>query len=257
VGGAAGTFEVAGTGLAGGAAITGGVMTARVLIAHPKKVGRRPGCSPMTAPHSTLRQRLEGVNLYLIGMMGSGKSSAGRHLAEQLGYRFLDADTALEGVAGRPIPTVFAEEGEEGFRSLETAVLDQIAGFHSLVVATGGGVVTRQENWGHMRQGVVIWLDAPTGLLLERIAADPTPRPLMQNPDPAARLAELLGERQPLYAQADLRIEQQGEPPEQVAEMVLEALPSILKERAIAPETPALLSNADGAITQSLNEVGP
>ena len=75
----------------------------------------------------------------------------------------------------------------------------------------------------------------------------------MQHPDPAARLAELLGERQPLYAQADLRIEQQGEPPEQVAAMVLEALPSILKERASAPESPALFSNAYGAITQSLN----
>ena len=99
----------------------------------------------------------------------------------------------------------------------------------------------------------MIWLDAPTELLLARIAADPTPRPLMQQPDPAARLSELLGERQPLYAQADLHIKQQGEPPEQVAAMVLEALPSILKERASAPETPVLLNNADGAFTQSLN----
>jgi shikimate kinase len=205
----------------------------------------------------SLAQRLEGLNLYLVGMMGTGKSALGQPLAEALGYRFIDADTTVEQAAQRSIGEIFASDGEASFRALETAVLNQIAGWHSLVVATGGGVVTRQENWGHMRQGVVIWLDAPTELLLKRIAADPTPRPLMQHRDPAARLAEILGERQPLYAQADLRIEQQGEPPEQVAEMVLEALPSILKERAIAPETPALLNNADGAITQSLNEVGP
>lgn len=208
----------------------------------------------MTPPSDrSLAQRLEGLNLYLVGMMGTGKSALGQPLAEALGYRFIDADTTVEQVAQRSIAEIFASDGEASFRALETAVLNQIASWHSLVVATGGGVVTRQENWGHMRQGVVIWLDASTELLLERIAADPTPRPLMQSPDPAARLADLLGQRQPLYAQADLRIEQNGEPPEQLAQMVLKALPSILKERATAPATPALLSNADGDFTQSLN----
>ena len=208
----------------------------------------------MTPPSDrSLAQRLEGLNLYLVGMMGTGKSALGQPLAEALGYRFIDADTTVEQAAQRSIGEIFASDGEASFRALETAVLNQIASWHSLVVATGGGVVTRQENWGHMRQGVVIWLDAPTELLLARIAADPTPRPLMQQPDPAARLSELLGERQPLYAQADLHIKQQGEPPEQVAALVLEALPSILKERASAPETPVLLNNADGAFTQSLN----
>ena len=208
----------------------------------------------MTPPSDrSLAQRLEGLNLYLVGMMGTGKSALGQPLAEALGYRFIDADSTVEQAAQRSIGEIFASDGEASFRALETAVLNQIASWHSLVVATGGGVVTRQENWGHMRQGVVIWLDAPTELLLARIAADPTPRPLMQQPDPAARLSELLGERQPLYAQADLHIKQQGEPPEQVAALVLEALPSILKERASAPETPVLLNNADGAFTQSLN----
>jgi shikimate kinase len=122
----------------------------------------------MPLPHPPLRQRLEGLNLYLVGMMGSGKSTAGRHLAEQLGYRFLDADSSIEQVAGRSIPELFASDGEAGFRDLEAAVLNQIASWHSLVVATGGGVVTRPENWGQMQQGVVIWLDAPDALLLER-----------------------------------------------------------------------------------------
>jgi shikimate kinase len=208
----------------------------------------------MTTPsHHTLAQRLQGLNLYLVGMMGAGKSAVGRPLAEALGYRFLDADDALQQVAGRTIPDIFASDGEVGFRELETAVLGQIAGWHSLVVATGGGVVTRPENWGHMRQGVVVWLDAPAALLLERLQADPTPRPLLQADDASARLGELLAQRQPLYRQADLQVQQGGEDPAQVAQQVLAALPAILKEPAAAPEAPIRLQNGDGEITASLN----
>jgi len=209
----------------------------------------------MTQPsHRSLAQRLQGLNLYLVGMMGTGKSAVAQPLADALGYRLVDADHTLETAAGRSIAEIFAADGEASFRALETAVLDQIASWHSLVVATGGGVVTRPENWGHLRQGVVVWLDAPTELLLQRLMGDATPRPLLDHPDPAARLTKLLSERQPLYAQADLRICQQGEPPEQVAQQVLEALPSILKQKAEAPaEGSVLLRNAEGAITQSLN----
>ncbi|NDC14479.1 MAG: shikimate kinase [Synechococcaceae bacterium WB9_2_170] len=209
----------------------------------------------MTQPsHRPLAQRLQGLNLYLVGMMGTGKSAVAQPLADALGYRLVDADHTLETAAGRSIAEIFAADGEASFRALETAVLDQIASWHSLVVATGGGVVTRPENWGHLRQGVVVWLDAPTELLLQRLMGDATPRPLLDHPDPAARLTKLLSERQPLYAQADLRICQQGEPPEQVAQQVLEALPSILKQKAEAPaEGSVVLRNAEGAITQSLN----
>ena len=206
-----------------------------------------------TPTHGELAQRLEGVNIYLVGMMGAGKSAAGRPLAEALGYRFLDADTALEQVAGRTIPEIFASDGEAGFRALETAVLGQITGWHSLVVATGGGVVTRPENWGHLRQGLVVWLDAPADLLLERLSNDPTPRPLMQAPDPQERLQALLDQRRPLYAQADLRVLQTGEAADQVAARVLDAIPSVLKQKEAPPEQPVLLQDADGHITSSLN----
>ena len=207
----------------------------------------------MATPHAPLRQRLEGLNLYLVGMMGSGKSTAGRHLAEHLGYRFLDADTCLEQVAGRRIPEIFAEEGESGFRDLEAAVLNQIASWHSLVVATGGGVVTRPENWGQLHQGVVIWLDAPDALLLERLSSDPTPRPLLQTNDPAARLAALLAERKPLYAQADLHIVQDGRTADQVAVQILEALPGVLKERTAAPQHRLQVVNDAGEVSNSIN----
>ena len=207
----------------------------------------------MANPHAPLRQRLEGLNLYLVGMMGSGKSTAGRHLAELLGYRFLDADQSIEQVAGRTIPAIFASDGEAGFRDLEAAVLNQIASWHSLVVATGGGVVTRPENWGQMRQGVVIWLDAPDALLLERLSADPTPRPLLQADDPAERLATLMAERRPLYAQADLHIVQDGRSPEQVAAQILESLPGILKERSSAPEHTLQVVDEAGELRSSIN----
>jgi shikimate kinase len=170
------------------------------------------------------------MNLFLVGMMGAGKSTVGRHLARALGYRFLDADTAIEAVAGRSIPELFHSEGENGFRELESEVLGRIASFHSLVVATGGGVVTRPVNWGHLRQGVVVWLDAPLELLLQRLAADPTPRPLMRGPDPSERLRSLLQERTPLYAQADLSVRQDGRAPEAVAAQILEALPGVLRQ---------------------------
>jgi len=200
-----------------------------------------------------LRQKLEGLNLYLVGMMGAGKSAVGRPLAEALGYRFADADSAIEAVAKRGIPEIFATEGENGFRRLETAVLGQLAGWHSLVVATGGGVVTRPENWGHMHQGVVIWLDAPREVLLQRLRADATPRPLLGDADPGARLDALLGERLPLYAQADLRISHSSESPAAVAALVLAELPRLIKERTVAPTAPAGLRNSDGQTVQSFN----
>ncbi|WP_010313205.1 shikimate kinase [Synechococcus sp. CB0205] len=200
-----------------------------------------------------LRQRLEGLNLYLVGMMGSGKSSVGRHLAEALDYRFLDADTSLEQVAGRSIPEIFASEGETGFRALESAVLNQIASWHSLVVATGGGVVTQPANWGELHQGVVIWLDAPDAILLARLEADPTPRPLMEAEDRAERLASLMAERRPLYAQADLQILQDGRPAEQVVQQILEALPSIIKERKAPPLGQLQVTSDAGEVGTSIN----
>ncbi len=207
----------------------------------------------MGISHEALAGRLAGLNVYLVGMMGAGKSAVGRPLAKALGYRFVDADAVLEQVAGRSIAEIFASDGEEGFREMETAVLDRIAGWHSLVVATGGGVVSRPVNWGHLQQGVVVWLDAPEAVLLQRLAADPTPRPLMASADPAERLGALLAQRRPLYAQADLSVVQGGEPPDMVAQRVLEGLPGILRERSHPPEQAALVVDGKGVVGTSLN----
>ncbi len=196
---------------------------------------------------------LEGLNIYLVGMMGAGKSSVGRPLAEALGYRFIDADSVLEQHAGCSIPELFEHQGEAAFRELESAVLNRIACWHSLVVATGGGVVSRPVNWGQMRQGLVVWLDAPEELLLKRLRTDPGQRPLLTAADPESRLRQLLDERRPLYSQADLRVPQDGRAAAAVAQQVLEAIPTVLRQREAPPQAPAELIDMNGASAASLN----
>ena len=178
----------------------------------------------------TLKQRLAGRSLYLVGMMGSGKTSTGRPLAERLGYGFVDADAVIEQAAGCSIPEIFERDGEEGFRKLESQVLSAISQRHSLVVATGGGVVTQPENWGLLHSGIVIWLDVVSDQLLQRLKADSTVRPLLQTTDPEAALNALLNKRRPLYAEADLTVVINDEAPETVADGILQLLPSLLKD---------------------------
>ena len=178
----------------------------------------------------TLKQRLSGRSLYLVGMMGSGKTSTGRPLAERLGYGFVDADAVIEQAAGCSIPEIFERDGEAGFRSLESQVLSAISQRHSLVVATGGGVVTQPENWGVLHSGIVIWLDVVPDQLLQRLKADRTVRPLLKTADPEAVLDQLLNERRPLYAEADLTLVINDETPDVMADGILQLLPSLLKD---------------------------
>ena len=178
----------------------------------------------------TLKQRLSGRSLYLVGMMGSVKTSTGRPLAERLGYGFVDADAVIEQAAGCGIPDIFERDGEAGFRKLESQVLSAISQRHSLVVATGGGAVTQPENWGLLHSGIVIWLDVVSDKLLQRLKADSTVRPLLQTADPEAALNTLLNERRPLYAEADLTVVINDEAPETVADGILQLLPSLLKD---------------------------
>ena len=184
----------------------------------------------------TLRQRLGGRSLYLIGMMGSGKTSTGRPLAERLGYGFVDADAVIEQAAGCTIPEIFERDGEAGFRELESQVMSAICQRHSLVVATGGGVVTQRKNWGLLHSGIVIWLDVMRDQLLARLKADATERPLLQTPDPEAALDDLLAQRKPLYAEADLTVVIDQEDPTTVADGILQLLPGLLKDPHQRPE---------------------
>ncbi len=178
---------------------------------------------------------LKGVNVYLIGMMGAGKTSVGSLLAQQLGYRFFDTDVLIEQVARQSINEIFANSGEDAFRQIESQVLAEISAYTNLTIATGGGIVLRRENWSYLHHGLIVWLDVPVELLISRLADD-TARPLLQDPDPAAKLQRLLDQRQRLYAQADLKITvDTDETPEQVAKRVIEAIPQVLKPATTRP----------------------
>ncbi|MEN9218906.1 MAG: shikimate kinase [Gloeomargarita sp. DG_2_bins_126] len=156
------------------------------------------------------QKHLGGVTVFLVGMMGCGKSTAGKRLAQRLGYSFCDTDQVIVQLTGRSIPELFAQEGEAGFRRLESQVLAEIASHTRLVVATGGGVVTQALNWSYLHHGLVVWLDVPLALLVERLGQGQD-RPLLaaDSHDPQRlqqQLQRLLGERQEQYAQADVRV---------------------------------------------------
>lgn len=172
---------------------------------------------------------LKGLNLYLIGMMGSGKSTVGKVLADRLGYRFFDTDTVIEQASEQSISEIFASLGEASFRELETQVLAELSAYGRLVIATGGGIVLQQTNWSYLRHGLVIWLNVPVEQLYHRLKGD-TVRPLLQADDPEEKLRSILEHRQSLYAQADLCITvEEGETPEQLCTRILEQVPSVLK----------------------------
>ncbi|WP_073072238.1 shikimate kinase [Phormidesmis priestleyi] len=177
---------------------------------------------------------LKGVNLYLIGMMGAGKTTIGRLLAQHLSYRFFDTDAVIEQAATQTITQIFAESGEAAFRQLETQVLAQLSPYTQLVIATGGGIVLKRENWSYLRHGVVVWLDVPIEQLHQRLQQD-TSRPILQ--DQKANLKEKLqalsDQRQSLYAQADLRITvMPDESATQVAARVMDAIAQKCQEKS-------------------------
>lgn len=165
-------------------------------------------------------------NLYFVGPMGSGKTTVGRLVAEKLGRPFVDTDALIVQKAGCPIPALFAREGEAGFRELETAVLKGLP--DGLVVATGGGLVLREENRAHLQAtGRVIWLRVPPAELLRRLSQGDgiKKRPLLQGADPGGKLAALVAEREDLYrAVADVIVETAGLRPHQSAAAVIKAL---------------------------------
>lgn len=138
-------------------------------------------------------------NIYLVGPMGAGKTTVGRHLAELLGREFLDSDHEIERRTGASIPWIFEKEGEVGFRQRETSVIEDLTSRAALVVATGGGAVTQIKNREYLKnRGIVIYLYTPVELQLQRTYRDKN-RPLLQVDDPEKKLRELLAARDPLY----------------------------------------------------------
>lgn len=163
--------------------------------------------------------------LFLVGMMGAGKTTIGRNLARILNREFVDLDHELEARCGVRVSLIFDIEGEEGFRKRETAVLEECSRRPGIVLATGGGAVLAAENRRYLKErGVVVYLRASAHELYRRVARDRN-RPLLQTADPLARIQELLKEREPLYEElATLTLETGTLPVSQVVRSLIPLL---------------------------------
>jgi shikimate kinase len=146
--------------------------------------------------------------VYLVGMMGAGKTTVGRKLAKSLEWRFIDLDQQIEQSTGVTVSTIFEIEGEGGFRQREASALEKTAGETGLVIATGGGVVLNPLNRTRMAaSGLVVYLHAPPEQLYARTKHDKS-RPLLQVADPLTRIRNLVERRDPLYRElADIVVE--------------------------------------------------
>lgn len=166
----------------------------------------------------------------LVGLMGVGKTSIGRRLAQRLGLPFVDADTEIEAAAGCTIEEIFERHGEAAFRDGERRVIARLLGEPPHVLATGGGAFMDQATRALMRErAVTVWLRADLELMLARVARRNN-RPLLKAGAPRAVLERLIAARYPIYAEADIGVDSVDGPPEATVERVLAAL----AERAAA-----------------------
>ncbi len=170
-------------------------------------------------------ERHTPLNVVLIGFMGCGKTTLGARLADMLGLKFVDMDDCIVVKAGCPITEIFAQEGEPGFRRIESAVLDDLSTADRMVIATGGGVVTVPENVAKLKKlGFVVWLNLPEKAIWSRVSRNRS-RPLLQTPNPRQTIHELLEKRLPLYAAAaDFEADTRGLTPDEAAYGIAESV---------------------------------
>jgi len=164
-------------------------------------------------------------NIALIGMMGSGKTSVGKCLADRLGWGFVDLDHLIEIQIGTSVQRIFEQYGESYFRCLEERTAVNVLLGTRQVIATGGGAVKSSRIRAELaRYSLVVWLVASPAELARRAALSPGTRPLLVGVDPEARLEEILRDREQYYKMAHVEVNTEGLTPEQVAERILEIL---------------------------------
>jgi len=163
-------------------------------------------------------------SLVLVGLMGAGKSTVGRRLAQRLNLRFVDADDEIEAAAGMTIPEIFDVYGEAHFRDGERRVLQRLLSEPRQVIATGGGAFMNDETRQLIaREATSVWLKADLETLVRRCAKR-TDRPLLQGGAPRDILSDLMARRYPVYAQADLAVESGGDTHDVVVDRIISAL---------------------------------
>lgn len=167
---------------------------------------------------------LGGRTIALVGMMGAGKSSIGKRLGARLGLPFVDADAEIEQAANATITEIFERHGEPYFRDGERRVIRRLLDDRPKVLATGGGAFIQPETRAAIREGAVtIWLNADRDLILSRVRRRSN-RPLLRTPDLEARIDQLIAERYPVYAEADIHVQSRDVAHDIVIEDIVAAL---------------------------------
>ncbi len=171
-----------------------------------------------------IRNKLGNHSIVLVGLMGAGKSSIGRRLAEKLDVPFVDADHEIEIAADKTIPEIFKDHGEAYFREGERRVISRLIENGAQVLSTGGGAFVNEETrQGIQARGISVWLKADLSLLMKRVMkrAD---RPLLQTGDPEAVMQKLMDQRYPIYATADVTVESRDVQHTQMVNEVIKVL---------------------------------
>ncbi len=180
--------------------------------------------SPDNIASDAIAASIRDRSLVLVGLMGSGKSTVGRRLASRLGMRFADADDEIERAADMTIADIFERFGEAHFRDGERRVIARLLGGKPMVLATGGGAFINDETRALiLRDSLCIWLDANIPTLVDRVGRR-NHRPLLKDRDPAEVLRELAAIRNPIYAEAHLRISSASTPHDHTVRAILERL---------------------------------
>ena len=191
----------------------------------------RPDAASRQARADELVTLLAGRPLVLVGMMGVGKTTVGRRLANRLGRNFLDSDEEIERAAQMTIPEIFAQRGEPEFRSGETRVIARVLKNSDIVLATGGGAFVNADTRALLKtEAISIWLKADADVLFERVSRRSN-RPLLKTANPRATLEKLIEDRYPIYAEADLTVASREVPQEVVAGDVIDAVLRYLKRK--------------------------
>ncbi len=205
-------------------------------LKQPSKASKRPQVDPKGATREGDTQ----TNLILIGFSYTGKTQVGRALAEQLARPFFETDDMIVELAGKPIPQIFAHDGEPRFRQLERTILERACASNGAVIATGGGAIVNPENRALLkRSGIVICLEASPDTILKRLQEDSkanpgtTVRPLLQSSDPLTAIQSLKDRRAPYYAEADFTVHTDNLALEQVVDKVLLAYNVCLANRPV------------------------
>jgi shikimate kinase len=182
----------------------------------------------------TVKQLLNGRSIVLVGLMGAGKSTIGRRLAQKLGLAFIDADAEIEQAAGRSVEDIFRDHGEASFREGERRVIARLLESGPQVLATGGGAFMNEETRNNIsRRGIAVWLKADIALLMKRVRRRDN-RPLLKAENPEEVMQTLIEQRYPVYSQADIIVESRDVPHSSIVSDVIRALAAYQRARKAA-----------------------